>query len=681
MCIRDSPPRVPLTEVCPEDSNSRRSIEEVTPQSKLQKLNERLSRNNEGHQGLTAKGFEPVLFSRDNSRMSAPGPCHDKKADSEGTQSAVAAMNGSSCAAVEASPRKKSKLNDSDLLSTNSKMSNIPAHGAPNVSPPKDRTIHNYFRGKPKAATSGRNQPEASVEPAPAVSSAAQQGALDKLRAKVAELQQLAERHQGEIASLEEDKKRAEEAHDSMMQEMQSEVTSNIQRKESRERRCREVLEDVLVERALQQRTSVREKLRRDGLRLGHITAKHHGVHMKNVWEDGQAFLDLANKLHEMQESKERAKDHQQRLKKQRRNQDSGKAQHDSVFAEITKARLQNLAKEEKSVEEEKEKLNEEKKLHIRELKRVRDEDESPFNDFRVLDKRYLLTNLLGRGGFSEVYKAFDLNEYKEVVIKLHRLHPHWSQERKMGYQKHASREYQIHATLDHPNIVRLWGVFTIDVDCFATVMEYCPGNDLDYLLQVQRQLPEKEAKLIMLQVLEGIRYLNTQKQRVIHYDLKPANILFTQDGVVKITDFGLSKIMDDDNMHDMELTSQGAGTYWYLPPECFEKGSNPPRISTKVDVWSAGVIFYQLLFGERPFGEGMQQDQIYHEGTITKAKHVEFPLKPQVSAECKDVIRRCLAHSQDLRPEITSILNDVYFKPPGKTKGMPTANGSPWGR
>ena len=129
------------------------------------------------------------------------------------------------------------------------------------------------------------------------------------------------------------------------------------------------------------------------------------------------------------------------------------------------------------------------------------------------------------------------------------------------------------------------------------------------------------------MQVSSALKYLNEIKPPVIHYDLKPGklsetpsscgqqlishlfragNILLSGGSVsgdIKITDFGLSKIMDPENYnpdHGMDLTSQGAGTYWYLPPECFVVGKNPPKISSKVDVWSIGVIFYQCLYGKK---------------------------------------------------------------------------------
>ena len=89
---------------------------------------------------------------------------------------------------------------------------------------------------------------------------------------------------------------------------------------------------------------------------------------------------------------------------------------------------------------------------------------------------------------------------------------------------------------------------------------------------------------------------------------MKPGNILFDEFGDAKITDFGLSKIVDTpDPAESMELTSQGAGTYWYLPPECFVINEKfPPKISTKVDIWSVGVIFFELLYNVKPFGNKM---------------------------------------------------------------------------
>lgn len=140
---------------------------------------------------------------------------------------------------------------------------------------------------------------------------------------------------------------------------------------------------------------------------------------------------------------------------------------------------------------------------------------------------------------------------------------------------------------MHHPRIVQLFDVFEIDVNSFATVLEYCRGIDLDEKLKRMRTISEKDARAILLQIMSGLRYLNTpeegngedehgagsRRMAVIHYDLKPANILFDEMGDAKITDFGLSKIIDEsDEGTSLELTSQGAGTYWYLPPECFEK-------------------------------------------------------------------------------------------------------------
>lgn len=92
----------------------------------------------------------------------------------------------------------------------------------------------------------------------------------------------------------------------------------------------------------------------------------------------------------------------------------------------------------------------------------------------------------------------------------------------------------------------------------------FSPGKDLDAVLKSTPILPEKEARIIIVQIFHGLVYLNKRTQKIIHYDLKPGNVLFDELGVAKVTDFGLSKIVEDDvGSQGMELTSQGAGTYW----------------------------------------------------------------------------------------------------------------------
>ncbi|CAG4911204.1 unnamed protein product [Colias eurytheme] len=338
---------------------------------------------------------------------------------------------------------------------------------------------------------------------------------------------------------------------------------------------------------------------------------------------------------------------------------------------EILKLRQSALKKEDADLQLEMEKLERERNLHIRELKRIHNEDQSRFSQHPVLSERYLLLMLLGKGGFSEVHKAFDLREQRYTACKVHQLNKDWKEDKKANYIKHALREYNIHKALDHPRIVKLYDVFEIDGNSFCTVLEYCNGHDLDFYLKQHKTIPEREARSIVMQVVSALKYLNEIKPPVIHYDLKPGNILLTEGNVcgeIKITDFGLSKVMDEENYnpdHGMDLTSQGAGTYWYLPPECFVVGKNPPKISSKVDVWSVGVIFYQCLYGKKPFGHNQSQATILEENTILKATEVQFANKPSVSNEAKSFIRACLAYRKEERIDVFGLARHEYLQPP----------------
>uniref|UniRef100_A0A0D9VZ17 Protein kinase domain-containing protein n=1 Tax=Leersia perrieri TaxID=77586 RepID=A0A0D9VZ17_9ORYZ len=429
------------------------------------------------------------------------------------------------------------------------------------------------------------------------------------------------------------------------------------------------VLSDLLIAVSKAERQEARIRIKQESFRLGNVGVMRAGTVISETWEDGQAIKDLNTHLKSLLETKETIERHRKSLKK--RQSDKGDAsdaetsmsEEDFLLQdEICKSRLTSIKREEEQYLRERDRYELEKGRLIREMKRLRDEDGSRFNNFQILHNRYALLNLLGKGGFSEVYKAFDLLEYKYVACKLHGLNAQWSEDKKQSYIRHAIREYNIHKTLVHPNIVRLWDIFEIDHNTFCTVLEYCSGKDLDAVLKATPILPEKEARIIIVQIFQGLVYLNKRAQKIIHYDLKPGNVLFDEVGVAKVTDFGLSKIVEDDvGSQGMELTSQGAGTYWYLPPECFDL-SKTPFISSKVDVWSAGVMFYQMLFGRRPFGHDQTQERILREDTIINARRVEFPSKPAVSNEAKELIRRCLTYNQAERPDVLTIAQEPYL-------------------
>lgn len=253
----------------------------------------------------------------------------------------------------------------------------------------------------------------------------------------------------------------------------------------------------------------------------------------------------------------------------------------------------------------------------------------------------------------------------REVAFKVHQINPNWSESAKSLYIKHALRESKIQQQLNHPNIVKLYDTVEIDQNSFCTVLEYCEGPDLSQYLKKHKLIPEKEAKTIIYQTLVGLKYLNDFKPRVIHYDLKPQNIIF-HHGEIKISDFGLCKLLEN-NETRCELTSQGVGTYWYLPPETFIISEQAPSISSKVDVWAIGVIFFEMLYGQKPFGHNMSQEKILKEQVILlNSFRVVFPEKPAISKEAKEFITRCLAYHESDRYDVDQAFGCSYFKKKG---------------
>jgi len=455
---------------------------------------------------------------------------------------------------------------------------------------------------------------------------------------------------------------------------------------------CREKLIEVLRNKAVIDRKLREEKCVRDSRVIGKIvrTQNSFGAQI-DVWQNGERFKDLqlqkqrlADKMDELQQKKKELSQLKKKLRKQNAetspavlhasSQEDSDCGHSSpakiVFvqgethvgaqSEIYSLQTTHIKRQQSEFERAEKELKILKHQHIKFIKTMHSEKKSAYQG-RLLNDRYLCTKLIGRGGFSEVWKAYDLELHRDVACKIHALNEKWSDKKKENYIRHAMREAHIQKGLCHPRIVQLYDVFGIDVNTLCTVLELCKGMDFDAYLNINKPLPEREARTIVIQILQGLKYLAQQKQPIIHYDLKPGNLLY-KDGQIKITDFGLSKIMQKDQF-EMELTSQGCGTYWYLPPECFVTGQEPTMIGTAVDMWSGGCIFFEMLYGRRPFGHNMTQEKILQEGTLLQANQVQFPDTPKVSDEAKDLIRKCLARDHRARPDPLTILDShPYF-------------------
>ena len=203
------------------------------------------------------------------------------------------------------------------------------------------------------------------------------------------------------------------------------------------------------------------------------------------------------------------------------------------------------------------------------------------------------ILELLGHGGMGAVYKARQRGLDRLVALKI--LPPQISTE--PAFAERFAREARALARLSHPNIVTVFDLGKSG-SLYYFLMEFVDGVNLRQLLQTHRLAP-RETMGIVPQICEALEYAHGEG--IVHRDIKPENILLDQKGRVKVADFGLSKLLEP-GPQDIQLTQSGQvlGTMHYMAPEQLEK---PLEVDQRADIYSLGVLLYEMLTGELPLG------------------------------------------------------------------------------
>eukprot|EP00180_Rhodochaete_pulchella_P004826 Plantae.Rhodophyta-Rhodochaete_pulchella.ctg992.p1 GENE.Plantae.Rhodophyta-Rhodochaete_pulchella.ctg992~~Plantae.Rhodophyta-Rhodochaete_pulchella.ctg992.p1 ORF type:complete len:426 (-),score=98.60 Plantae.Rhodophyta-Rhodochaete_pulchella.ctg992:1070-2179(-) len=257
----------------------------------------------------------------------------------------------------------------------------------------------------------------------------------------------------------------------------------------------------------------------------------------------------------------------------------------------------------------------------------------------RKIGSFYGVTGIIGMGAFAEVRLGYDKASGDQVAIKI-------MKKNKKDKELMKSVECEIHfirKQIDHPNVVRTFDVFNTKDNLFI-VMEYMPGGMLYDILASEGQFSEAYASIVMREIFLGVKCLHDND--IVHRDIKPENVLCKNKEwpyKVKLADFGLADFVLEDTFGD-KCTRGMYGTPFFVAPEVIRGESYGPA----VDVWSCGVLLYNMLSGQLPFDGNNIKEVLkrVRQGTF------DFPDREwsKISTEVKNLIKGLLAYDPKQR-------------------------------
>ncbi len=253
-----------------------------------------------------------------------------------------------------------------------------------------------------------------------------------------------------------------------------------------------------------------------------------------------------------------------------------------------------------------------------------------------MLNDRYRIVRKVGSGGMAEVYEALDTKEDDKIVaIKV--LKQEYSNDPQ--YLRRLTREAQAMVALKNEHVVSLYDMGT-DGDMHYLVLEYVNGRTLREYMDEVGKLEPKEAVAIVCDVLTGLSHAH--KMGFIHRDVKPQNIMMTEEGVIKLADFGIAKFAGSTTKtYD---GSEAVGSVYYISPEQ-AKGE---RVDAQADIYSVGVMLYEMLAGDPPFsGENAVQVALKHINDDITPLH---ELDDRIGVALSDVVARATARDREVR-------------------------------